>query len=349
MLYSLRRTQWTVPTEVVENNSRSLKAGGRGWPVVKAFMLNIYTMESGKRELVECDTISPGVWINLENPSDLEVEQVRSKTGIPEDMLKAALDEEERARIDVDDDVTLILVDIPVINEEKDAYVYSTLPLAMIFNNDYFVTVCLRETSVLSDFTSNAVRAFDVNKRTRFIYQILYVNATKYLFYLKLIDKTASRIQQALHRALKNAELLKLLDLDKALVYFSTSLNANQIVINRIRQLSSLKHYEDDNDLLDDVVIENKQAIEMASIHREVLSGTMDAYASVISNNQNIVMKLLTAITILLTIPTLISSLWGMNVLVPLAENPYGFWIVLGIIVAILVPVVIIMIRKRMF
>lgn len=318
-------------------------------PIVITGMLNIYAMESGKRELIERETMESGVWINLENPSDLEVERVSAKTGIPEDMLKAALDEEERAHIDTDGDTTLILVDIPVINEEKDAYVYSTLPLAMVFNSEYFVTVCLRETSVLGDFVNNAVRNFDVNKRTRFIYQILYCNATKYLSYLKLIDRTASRIQQSLHRSLKNTELIKLLALDKALVYFSTSLNANQIVIDRLKQISAVKHYEDDNDLLDDVIIENKQAIEMASIHREVLSGTMDAFASVISNNQNIVMKFLTAITILLTIPTLIASLWGMNVGVPLADNPYGFWIIVGIIVAIIVPVAIIMIKKKMF
>ncbi len=312
-------------------------------------MLNIYAMEPGKRELVECNEIQKGCWINLENPSDLEIEKVSSCTSIPEDMLKAALDEEERAHIDIDGDCTLIVIDIPVINEQKDAYVYSTLPLAIVKTSDYFVTVCLRETSIIGDFTCNAVRNFDVNKRTRFVYQILYINATKYLHCLKLIDRSASRIQQSLHRALKNTELLKLLELDKSLVYFSTSLNANQIVIDRIKQISAIKHYEDDNDLLDDVIIENKQAIEMASIHREVLSGTMDAFASVISNNQNIVMKLLTAITILLTIPTLISSLWGMNVAVPLAGNPYAFWIIIGIIVAILVPVVIIMIRKNMF
>ncbi len=312
-------------------------------------MLKIYAMESGKRELVECEEISAGTWVNLENPSDLEVQQVCAKTGLPEDMLKAALDEEERARIDIDGESTLIVIDIPVINEEKDTYVYSTLPLAIVFSEKYFVTVCLRDTAVLGDFVNNGVRNFDVNKRTRFIYQILYVNATKYLHYLGLIDRTANRIQQSLHRALKNTELIKLLDLDKALVYFSTSLNANQVVINRIKQMSTVKHYEDDNDLLDDVIIENRQAIEMASIHREVLSGTMDAFASVISNNQNIVMKLLTAITILLTIPTLIASLWGMNVQVPLAGAPYGFWVILGVIVAILIPVVIIMIRKNMF
>ena len=285
----------------------------------------------------------------MSNPSDLEVQQVCEKTNIPEDMIKAALDEEERAHIDVDDDNTLIVIDVPIINEEKDAYVYSTLPLAILFSTDYFVTVCLRDTIILDKFINNTVRNFDVNKRTRFIYQILYTNSTMYLHYLKMIDRTANRIQAALHRSLKNTELLQLLDLDKSLVYFSTSLNANQIVIDRLRSLSTVKHYEDDNDLLDDVIIENKQAIEMASIHREVLSGTMDAFASVISNNQNIVMKLLTAITILLTIPTLISGLWGMNVGVPLANNPYGFWIIIGIIAVILIPVVIIMIRKRMF
>ena len=306
-------------------------------------------MESGKRELNRRDSIESGVWIDLENPSDLEIDEVCKNTGIPEDMIKAALDEEERAHIDNDGDYTLIVIDIPVINEEKDTYVYSTLPLAMIYSDKFFVTVCLRETSVVGDFVNGLIRNFDVNKRTRFIYQILYATATKYLHYLKLIDRTASRVQQSLHRALKNTELIKLLDLDKALVYFSTSLNANQIVIDRIQQLSAIKHYEEDNDLLDDVIIENKQAIEMASIHREVLSGTMDAFASVISNNQNIVMKFLTAITILLTIPTLISGLWGMNVLVPLANNPYGFWIIVAVIVAILVPVIIIMVRKRMF
>lgn len=318
-------------------------------PVVLVLMLDIYAMESGKRELVTCDKIEPGVWVNLENPSDLEIGKVCEETGIPEDMIKAALDEEERAHIDTDGDYTLIVIDIPVINEEKDAYVYSTLPLAIIYSDKYFVTVCLRDTSVVGDFVNNAVRNFDVNKRTRFLYQILYVNATKYLHYLKLIDRTASRIQQALHRSLKNTELIKLLDLDKALVYFSTSLSANQSVIDRIKQLSVIKHYEEDNDLLDDVIIENKQAIEMAYIHREVLSGTMDAFASVISNNQNIVMKLLTAITILLTIPTLISSLWGMNVPVPFENTSWGFWVLIGIIAVILIPVIIIMIRKRMF
>ena len=312
-------------------------------------MLNIYAMQSQSRELRKIDEITPGAWLNLENPSDKELEEVAEKTGVGEDMLKAALDEEERARIETDDGNTLIIVDIPVIDDSADWYVYSTLPLGIITAGDYFITVCLRETAVLGDFIKGRVRNFDANKRTRFIYQILYLNAIKFLHCLKHIDKTSMRVQQNLHRSMKNKELIQLLDLEKALVYFSTSLNSNQIVIDRLRAMSTIKHYEDDDEILDDVIVENKQAIEMATIYRDIMSGTMDAFASVISNNQNTVMKFLAAITIILTIPTIIASIWGMNVGVPFAGTVWGFWAVIGIIVAVTVPVLIIMIKKRMF
>ena len=312
-------------------------------------MLNVYTMPSQSRELRALDKIEKGAWINLENPSDKELEEVAAVTGVSEDLLKAALDEEERARIETDDGNTLIIVDIPVIDDSADWYVYSTLPMGIITAGDYFITVCLRETTVLGDFIKGRVRNFDANKRTRFIYQILYLNAIKFLHCLKQIDKTSMRVQQTLHRSMKNKELIQLLDLEKALVYFSTSLNSNQIVIDRLRAMSSIKHYEDDDDILDDVIVENKQAIEMATIYRDIMSGTMDAFASVISNNQNTVMKFLAAITIILTIPTIIASILGMNVGVPFAGTIWGFWAVIGIIVAVTVPVLIIMIKKRMF
>ena len=265
-------------------------------------------------------------------------------------MLKAALDEEERARIETDDGNTLIIVDIPIIDDSTDWYVYSTLPMGIITAGSYFITVCLRETTVIGDFVKGRVRNFDANKRTRFIYQILYLNAIKFLHCLKQIDRTSMRVQQSLHRSMKNKELIQLLDLEKALVYFSTSLNSNQIVIDRLQAMNSvIKHYEEDNEILDDVIIENKQAIEMATIYRDIMSGTMDAFASVISNNQNIVMKFLAAITIILTIPTIIASLLGMNVGVPFGNTVWGFWAVIGIIVAITVPVLIIMIKRKMF
>lgn len=312
-------------------------------------MLNVYTMPAQSRELKRLETIESGAWINLENPSDKELEEVARVTGVNEDMLKAALDEEERARIETEDGNTLIIVDIPIIDDSEDWYVYSTLPLGMITAGDYFITVCLRDTPVISDFIKGRVRNFDANKRTRFIYQILYLNAIKFLHCLKQIDKTSMRVQQSLHRSMKNKELIQLLDLEKALVYFSTSLNSNQIVIDRLRAIPNVKHYEDDDDILDDVIVENKQAIEMATIYRDIMSGTMDAFASVISNNQNIVMKFLAAITIIMTIPTIVASLWGMNVGVPFGSTTWGFWAVLGLIVVITVPVLIIMIKKKMF
>lgn len=312
-------------------------------------MVEIYKMDSKSRDLVTADQITENAWINLENPSDKEIEEVSLKTGIPTDMLKAALDEEERARIETEDGNTLIIVDSPTLYDDEKWITYSTIPMGIVYNDNYFVTVCLKDTVIINEFVRGRVRNFDVNKKTRFIYQILYLNAIKFLHYLKQIDKTSSRVQQSIHRSMKNKELIQLLDLEKSLVYFSTGLNANQIVIDRVKLASSIRHYEEDNDILEDVIIENKQAIEMATVYRDILSGTMDAFASVISNNQNIVMKFLTAVTILLTIPTLISGLWGMNVNVPLSDSPWGFLVIVGVIVAVLVPVLIIMIKKKMF
>lgn len=312
-------------------------------------MIEIYNMLPQSRVLNKLDAIVDGAWINLENPSDKELEDVVRKTGISEGLLKAALDEEERARIETEDGHTLLIVDIPIINDQNEWYVYSTLPLGIITSEKYFVTVCLRDTNVIGDFIKNRVKNFDTNKRTRFIYQLLYLNSIKYLHCLKQVEKTSTRVQHILHKSMKNKELIQLLDLEKALVYFSTSLNSNQMVIDRLKTLNAIRHYEDDNDILDDVIVENRQAIEMATIYRDIMSGTMDAFASVISNNQNIVMKLLTAITICLAIPSLIASLWGMNVPVPFADLAGGFWIVVVLIVAILIPVIILMIKRKMF
>ncbi len=312
-------------------------------------MISSYAMKKGSRELIHLQGAEEHCWIHLENPSDKEIEDVSLKTGVSDEMLKAALDEEERARIEVEGGNTLIIIDIPIINDDSEWYVYSTLPLAIIQTEKYFITVCLKETSVIADFVKGRVRNFDINKRTRFLYQMLYLNAIKFLHCLKQIDKTSNRVQQSLHRSMKNKELIQLLDLEKALVYFSTSLNSNQIVIDRLRLVTAIRHYEEDKEILDDVIIENKQAIEMATIYRDIMSGTMDAFASVISNNQNIVMKFLTAITICLTIPTVIASLWGMNVPVPFQNSPLGFLIIVISIVAIIIPVIILMIKKNMF
>lgn len=296
--------------------------------------------------LVTCETIEQGVWINLTNPSDSEVDMVTQATGIAQEMIKTALDEEETAHIDYGDNLRMIIVDIPIIEEEKDNYVYNTLPLSIITGNGYIVTVCLKETSIIGDFLENRVKSFSTNNAIRFILQILYKNSVKFLSYLKQLDKTNHRIQTELHKSMKNKEIFQLLELEKSLVYFSTASKVNHTVIEKIGRFEEIKDKPDELSLFDDLVIENRQAIEVCNIHREILSGTMDAFASIISNNVNIVMKILTIITIVLSIPTLIASLWGMNVPVPFAANPLGFYIVLGITLPVTIGIAWYLIKK---
>lgn len=282
----------------------------------------------------EISSFEKGCWIDLVNPTDEEVETVIDATGIPEDMLKAALDEEETARAESEDGNNIFIFDIPVIEDMEDWYVYSTLPMAFIYNRNCIVTVSLKENAILRDFTSNRVKNASTEKPVKFLLTFLYRDAVKFLQYLRQIDKTSHRVQAELHRSMKNKELIQLLDLENSLVYFSTSLSANEKVYDRINRIEQVKSIEEYSDLMDDLLIEHRQAAEMCNIYRDILSGTMDAFASVISNNVNLVMKMLTIVTIVMTIPTLIASLWGMNVPVPFEGSPYGFWILVGVCVA---------------
>lgn len=296
-------------------------------------------MQAGENAVIEVpenETLSDTFcvkdkWIHLQDPTDKEIEFVIAKSGAPEEFLKSALDEEERARIESDDGFTLVLVDVPFTQEDDGYYTYTTMPLAIITGGDTIITVCLRESVVVSDFVYGRVKELSLVKRSWFTLKMLYTVATKFLQNLRQIDKASQRLQNELHRSMKNQELTRLLELENSLVYFSTSLQANEAVINKIIRSDVLKKYEEDKELLEDVQIENQQAIEMCSIYRNILSGTMDAFSSIISNNLNVAMRLLTAITFLLSIPTLIASLFGMNVGVPWQNDIRGFWIVLGI------------------
>lgn len=292
------------------------------------------------------DTIAEHCWIHMINPSDSEVEQVSRVTGITDVMLKSALDEEETAHTDTELDNTLVVVDIPSLEEENDNIVYTTMPLGIIMNENYIVTVALRDSSLLNDFLNERVRGFNTNNQSKFLLQILYRNATKFLQQLRMIDKTSHRLQAELHKSMKNKELISLLELEKSLVYFSTSLRANEVVIDRVSKFEFIKSDIVNLNLLDDLIIENKQAIEMCNIYSNILSGTMDAFASIISNNVNLVMKLLTIITIILTVPTLIASFWGMNVPVPFEKNSLGFWIVVGIAIVVTLGVAFVLIKR---
>ena len=299
-------------------------------------MIRIFKTEDGAMH--EKEEMQPGCWIALTNPTASEIIDIADAYQIDPDHLKAPLDEEERSRIEVEDEYTLVLVDIPSIEERSGKDWFVTIPLAIIMANDVLITVCLEETPVLTSFMDGRVRDFHTFMKTRFILQILYKNATQYLQYLRIIDKKSEVIERKLHQSQKNEELIELLELEKSLVYFTTSLRSNEVVLEKLLRTEKIKKYPEDTDLLEDVIVENKQAIEMANIYSGILSGTMDAFASVISNNLNIVMKFLATVTIVMSIPTMVASFYGMNVNsrgMPFANNPYGFVIVLGFALAL--------------
>ncbi len=275
-------------------------------------MYYIYKSNNGKIE--EINTFEPGCWINMVAPSPQELDLMIQQLHVDPSFLNAALDVEETSRIEAEDDQTLIVVDVPTTEKEDQKVIFETLPLGVITTKDCIITVCTKDTSVVNGFVSGQVRNVHTHMKTRFILQILYRVATRFLFYLKQIDRISKNVEKQLHRSLRNKELILLLDLEKSLVFFSTSLKANEITMERMRRGRFVKMYEEDEELMEDVLIETKQAIEMSNIYSSVLSGTMDAFASVISNNLNIVMKVLTSITILMAIPTMISSFYGMNV-----------------------------------
>ena len=293
-------------------------------------MIRIFKTEEGA--VHQQDEASTGCWIALTDPTATEILEVADRYHIDPDDLRAPLDEEERSRIEVEDDYTLILVDIPLIEERNGKDWYETIPMGIVTTEEAIITVCLEDTAVLSAFMDGRVRNFFTYMKTRFILQILYKNAQLYLQYLRIIDKKSGEIEKKLHQSTKNQELIELLELEKSLVYFTTSLRANEVVLEKLLKTEKIKKYPEDEDLLEDVITENKQAIEMANIYSGILSGTMDAFASVISNNLNIVMKFLSAITIVMSIPTIISGFYGMNVNeagMPLAGSPWGFCMII--------------------
>ncbi len=299
-------------------------------------MLKIYNTDIETNKLQEIKEFKKGSWINLVNPSENEIKRVCENLNIQEDFIRDALDYEEKARIDEeeDDNTILFVIDVPVLEKNEENDIYTTMPLGMIVvRDDFFITVSLRKNRVIEDFEKRKIKNFQTYKKTRFIFQIFYLNSSYYLTYLKQINKETEIAEYILKNSMKNKELLKLLSLEKGLVYFATSLKSNEIVMEKTMRGKIVKLYDDDEDILEDAIIENRQAIEMAQIYTNILNGTMDAYASIISNNLNGVMKFLTSITIVLAIPTMISSFWGMNVKLPFENSSIGFIIMVAIAV----------------
>lgn len=308
-------------------------------------MLQIYKTNIDNNVTEKAKDYKRGSWINMIAPTDAEIEEVCTELNIKDNFIRCSLDPEEQARIDIEDDNTILFtMDVPVIDVEKNTknVQYTTMPIGVIFvRDDYILTVSTQKNITIDEIEKNISKDLITYKKSRMLLQIFYKNATFFLKYLKRINQETENAEKALQTSLKNKELQTMLSLEKSLVYFTTSLKANEVVMEKILRGKIIRLYDEDEDLLEDSITENRQAIEMAQIYSNILSGTMDAYASIISNNLNIVMKILTSITIILAIPTMISGFWGMNVPMPFGDNPFGFIIVVVLALAISVLAII--------
>ncbi|MEG1633086.1 MAG: magnesium transporter CorA family protein [Oscillospiraceae bacterium] len=302
--------------------------------------------------LREAEELCSDCWVSMTAPTEEEVRHVAQGLAIDADAIRSALDTDERSRIETDDDYMMVLVNIPSLEEQDEMELYTTIPLSVITTKNAIVTVCLEDTPALRPFSSGRQKEFRSGMKSRFILQILYQVAALYLQYLHTIDKKTELVENKLHKSTQNSELIELLRLEKSLVYFTTALRSNEAVLEKLLRTGTMKRYPEDAELLEDVIVENKQAIEMANIYSGILSGMMDAFASVISNNLNIVMKVLAVVTIVMSIPTMIFSAYGMNVALtgmPLSGSPYGFIAIVGISLLISLIATMVFVKLKMF
>lgn len=310
-------------------------------------MINIYRTDN--RIISEIDQFDTGAWVKLTAPSLEECAEISDRFHMDIADVRAALDDEESSRINLEDEYTLILVDIPSAEMRNNRHSYTTIPLGILIAEDVVITVCAEETAVLRSFVEQRVRDFSTKKQMRFIYQILYNACMVYQSLLRSIDRKRTEIEERIDQNTEDVDLIDLHELESNLVYFATSLRANGVVLDRLTRYGRLRQYSEDQELLEDVIIENRQAIEMTQIYRDIINGTRELMSTVINNRLNNVMKYLAAITIVMSIPTIISGLWGMNVggkWMPFSSTPHGFAIIC-VITLLLCIVVMLWLRKK--
>lgn len=293
-------------------------------------MIQVYKHITGHLEdNISLVTAEKGSWIHVVNPNADDLQLVSMVTEIPTDVLKTALDTEERSHVEIEDEYIFVVINIPILLE-KDSY--DTLPLGIFITEDFIITLCIEETEVMRTFTENKYPLFSTFKKTRFLFQILHRSASLFLRYLMQINRRTDDTESMLRHSMRNKDFFLLLELQKSLTYFTSALRSNGIVMERLMRMRRntelyhlLKMYEEDEDLLEDVIIENKQAIEMVEMYSNILINMSDTFASIISNNLNIVMKFLASVTIILAVPTIIFSFWGINTPLPFSANPLGY------------------------
>ena len=317
-------------------------------------MLEIFKTQDDKTlKVLSLNDAESGSWFNMINPGTEEIQKVSLVLDLDESFLKNSLDVDETSRIEFEDGNLLVITNVPFMDDEGN---FDTLPLGIIYTPESIITVSSKENKIISSFSPETAMYFDTRNKTNFMLNILFRAAKFYLRYLNIINKHSERIEDSLKKTTSNRALFQLMEVQKSLVYFTTALKDNQIVLQKILRLANspamqgvLKFSEDDIDLLEDVIIENKQAVEMVEMHRTILESMMDGFASIINNNVNVIMKFLAAITIILSIPTMLGTFWGMNVVVPFGHTPYGFFIIITLSILAAAGAAIFFNKKGMF
>ncbi len=291
-------------------------------------MLTVWKKTDKNEELREAARIDYGCWIDLVDPTEKELDDVSKKTGALIEHLKSPLDEDEKSRIDIEEESTLFIFRVPEKQNSADERA-TTIPIGIVITKKNIISVCSKRNEILKDFYENKVRGVFTNKKTRLLLQFFSRTIIHYLRYLNKIESSIDKKEKILLENFRNSDMVDLLGIEKTLVYFNTAVISNGNVLDKILKGKAVKIYKEDEDILEDIIIENRQAIEMVKVYSSIVSNTMDAYASIVSNNLNSVMKVLTSITIILSLPIFIASLYGMNVVLPFQNNPYAFYITL--------------------
>ncbi len=291
-------------------------------------MLTIYKTTPEGLEIVQ--SITNGCWISAIDPRPEEIAQLE-EWGVEPELITYSLDLDEMARVERDEGYTLILLRIPYLQDENQDIPYITIPMGIIIKDNFIATLCRYPNDISRILTNGKYRGFKTAKRYRFVLYVLLETATRYLAHLRDINRAVENVEDQLQKSTRNRELLELLKYQKCLVYFTTALRSNEVMMERLQRMKMFNQYEEDEDLLEDVLTENQQAIQTTNIQTEILSSMMDAFASIISNNLNVVMKALAALTIILNLPTIVASFYGMNVALPGEDHPLAFLTVFGI------------------
>lgn len=314
-------------------------------------MIKIIKNTEENKILKELDKIEEGCWIDLEKPTEKEIDYVIRSTGVDETLLRYALDEEETSHIDTEDDQILLSINMPITERNKRGKLYTTMPVGiLIVRDDFVITISSEKFSLLEMLSKKKTIVGEIAtyKKSRLAFQLLYITSVEFLRYLTYISKDMETFEDNLTKSISSKELLKLINYQKSMIFLNTALKTNQAVMERLRRGKLIKLYEEDEDILEDAVIENRQAMEMATTYSDILNGMTDIFGTVVSNNLNNVMKLLTSITLIISIPTLIASIMGMNVTFPFNTGVAGFYGVVAITVVITAVVTVWLNRKNM-